>query len=503
MKLTLIQLEGRCLSDFSQTASHILDLLEKCGQIDTDLILLPECAYPGYFLGLDEKNSWKTELENFEYKIRTLAGKLGKYIGIGLPHEAGGRLYNTLCLYDRTGRLVQMAEKSNLWHFDSNWFEPGRNFGVLETEFGTIGCMVCADGRIPEIARILRLQGAKLILDAVNLVASASEPAKLSNQQYTFILKERARENGVYLAVCDKCGVEDSCVTMLGRSMILSPNGEILAECSSEHEEILTCEIQLDEEYPIHSRKPDEYDLLTCATEQLPIQAELKKTLPLSDMECYTALIRYPWTNEKEYLKQAEHTLIMSQKANCRLAVLPYAAGLELKTFLPELNDLLLPGRAALIGYKSHRAALLRYGQPPMFTDDCIESRLLPVFEGVNLAVLFEDEMEIPENPRVCMLAGADAVAWFDTDCRSYYQSLMQTRSAENKIFTLRSTICDHNDYSLLINPDGGIVCTTFCCTEQTVFGMIYTAISRCKTVVPGTDIITSRIPNAYGKLTE
>lgn len=75
---------------------------------------------------------------------------------------------------------------------------------MFDTEFGRIGVMICADGRVPEVARMLRLGGAQLILDAVNLVASAEAPDKLTNQQYQFILPIRAWENGVPIAVCGK-----------------------------------------------------------------------------------------------------------------------------------------------------------------------------------------------------------------------------------------------------------------------------------------------------------
>ena len=501
MKLTLIQPEGKNISDFRQAAFHILQLTKHCCQTDTDLILLPECAFPGYFIGLAPDDEWKTELSKFSDSIGSLSAQYGKYIGIGLPYIADGHLYNSLVLYNRFGTIINTAHKSNLWHFDSQWFEPGQNFTVIDTEFGKIGSMVCADGRIPEIARSLRLQGARLILDSVNLVASAMVPSQLSNQQYTFMLRERARENRVFIAVCDKCGVEDSCVTMLGRSMIIDPFGNVIAECGPEHEEILCCEIDLLKEYPLPERKKGEYDILTMPTENLPVIKEIEGKFSLKELECYTAVVRFPWSSIDEYAVKAKEYVMVAQKANCRLTVLPYAQGVDLSPILKSLCEFIIPGSAVVTGYGSGQCAALYHGCTIYKSGDTLDKRIFPLFDGVNLAALFDAEMEIPENPRVCMLHGADVLIWFDSATSPSFQMVMQTRSAENKVYCLRTTPCDQDDFSLITGPDGSIAATTFRCQNHVAFGMIYTALSRSKTVVPGTDIIQTRIPEAYEHL--
>ena len=46
---------------------------------------------------------------------------------------------------------------------------------VFETDFGRIGMLVCADGRLPEIARSLALNGAQIIVDLTAWVSSARQ----------------------------------------------------------------------------------------------------------------------------------------------------------------------------------------------------------------------------------------------------------------------------------------------------------------------------------------
>ncbi len=65
-------------------------------------------------------------------------------------------------------------------------------FPVVDTPIGKLGCMICADGWLPETARCLTLNGAELLLYPI----STFEPA---HQDYHTICKCRALENNAYL----------------------------------------------------------------------------------------------------------------------------------------------------------------------------------------------------------------------------------------------------------------------------------------------------------------
>ena len=69
----------------------------------------------------------------------------------------------------------------NLWHFDRDLYEPGRSFDVVDSPFGRIGLLICADARLPEIARVLSVMGADLIIDPANLTGYSFSPKGLTN----------------------------------------------------------------------------------------------------------------------------------------------------------------------------------------------------------------------------------------------------------------------------------------------------------------------------------
>lgn len=496
MKLSLIQLAGKNIQYHENTADCIIKRIEECCLTDTDLILLPECAYPGYFIGLSSPDCWKDSLLKLKKSISKLAKTYLKYIAIGLADYRNGSLINALSVFDPSGKIICTTAKSNLWHFDSNWFDYGTNFPVFDTPFGKIGLMVCADGRIPEIARSLKLQGAQLILDTVNLVSSAETPSALTNQQYNFMLRERARENNLYIAVCDKCGIEDSSVTMIGRSMVISPEGVILAECDSINEQILTCEIDLSQAGPIPIRQTENYAALIQPTKNLPAYKFQKRLYSLKDLEFYTGIIKYPFTTIDEYKENALYFIELCKKANCRLAILPYAKHIDL-----------LPISASLLEAADNQIILCAgYGEKELLvitnqvlnSKSSISERVIEITNELSISFLFDEEYSVPENARIQMLMGSDLIIWCDSSTDR--KKLALTRSAENKIFTIRS-VPANNEAAYMVTPDGSVIATTFQIPEHTVFAMLFTALSRTKTVVPGTDIIMSRHPEAYERL--
>src|SRR5258705_3523645 len=133
---------------------------------------------------------------------------------------ADGKIYNSGILLDAGGELAVHYQKQFLATHDQNWFEVGINgCPVADTELGRIGLLICFDGRIPEIARCLALQGAEVIIDMANFFAM---------DQAEMWVPARAFENGVWLGAATKAGHERS-IYYPGGSMIVDPTGRVRA----------------------------------------------------------------------------------------------------------------------------------------------------------------------------------------------------------------------------------------------------------------------------------
>lgn len=81
-------------------------------------------------------------------RIAALARKYGMMISIGLDEKDGSRLYDSAILVDKTGRLLWKYRKMNvLPQLMTPPYSTGNpsGIGVVHTEFGRIGVMICAD----------------------------------------------------------------------------------------------------------------------------------------------------------------------------------------------------------------------------------------------------------------------------------------------------------------------------------------------------------------------
>ena len=101
---------------------------------------------------------------------RALAQELGMAIAITYLEKWDGAPRNSVSLIDRRGEIVLTYAKVQTCDFDEPEASctPGDSFPVCElhTEKGAVkvGAMICHDREFPEIARILMLEGAELIL---------------------------------------------------------------------------------------------------------------------------------------------------------------------------------------------------------------------------------------------------------------------------------------------------------------------------------------------------
>lgn len=81
--------------------------------------------------------------------IRRKAREHASYVAFGLVEEKDGKLGNNAILVDPSGEMVLRVSKMNLWHFDRDLDQPGQSFDVVDSPFGRVGLLICADARLP------------------------------------------------------------------------------------------------------------------------------------------------------------------------------------------------------------------------------------------------------------------------------------------------------------------------------------------------------------------
>jgi predicted amidohydrolase len=173
-----------------------------------------------------------------------------------------GRHFNTAILVGRDGRVVGKYRKVHLpghskfdparsfQHLEKRYFLPGDlGFPVWRALGGILGICICNDRRWPETFRVLGLQGVELVALGFNTPSVNSQKAEEGPErrmfQHRLSLQAGAYQNSTWVVASAKCGVEDG-HPLMGGTMIVNPDGEIVAEAKTLDDELVVADCDLD-----------------------------------------------------------------------------------------------------------------------------------------------------------------------------------------------------------------------------------------------------------------
>lgn len=238
-----LQLRAHERAEFALVWPQILAEVRRIAASGAKLIALPEGTVPSYVLGDDRLD--RAQSEHALTTIAAVARETSSVIVFGGARFEGELVYNSAFVVDADGSLAGTADKHFLWHFDRQWFATGRDVEPIDTSLGRIGVLICADGRIPTIARRLVDRGAQILVMPTAWVTSGRNPGDLENIQADLLAQVRARENSVAFVAANKCGVERGCVAYCGKSQIIDQNGAVLAIAGLHEPQSLAAQITL------------------------------------------------------------------------------------------------------------------------------------------------------------------------------------------------------------------------------------------------------------------
>ncbi len=247
MKRTLtvaaIQLPAHDREAFDDVWPGIRTHVADAANNGADIVVLPEGTIPAYVLG--ELPLDASLIERSVKDLRDDASRLRVLVICGLGRAHASSQYNSAIVIDTNGDVAGYADKAFLWHFDRRWFSAAESITPIATSIGRIGALVCADGRIPTIARSLVDAGAEILVMPTAWVTSGRNPNVLENVQADLLARVRARENGVPFVAANKSGVERGCVAYCGKSQIIGADGTVLALAPEHDPAIIASELEL------------------------------------------------------------------------------------------------------------------------------------------------------------------------------------------------------------------------------------------------------------------
>lgn len=165
--------------------------------------------------------------------------------------------HNTCCLFDPTGVIRAVYRKIHLFDNDvpgaafreSDRVMPGDEIVSTTVDETTLGFGICYDLRFPEIFRILALRGARMVA----LPAAFTE--RTGRDHWEALLRARAIENQVFMIAADQMGGSTPGLRWFGRSMIVNPWGNILAQ-APDCESQIVCDLDFAGQDAIRQQLP-------------------------------------------------------------------------------------------------------------------------------------------------------------------------------------------------------------------------------------------------------
>ncbi len=218
-------------------------------QAGADLVVLPELWPVGAFA----YERFAAEAEEADpatgptaLAMSAAARDAGVWLHAGSIVEKGtegGALYNTSLVFSPSGELAATYRKIHRFGFDrgeATMMTAGTTPVTVPHPEAVLGLATCYDLRFPELFRALvdaEPAGAQV------LVVPAGWPAKRADH-WTLFARTRAVENQCFVLACGTAGSHAG-VAQAGRSAVIGPWGEVLAQTDSTEETTVTADLDL------------------------------------------------------------------------------------------------------------------------------------------------------------------------------------------------------------------------------------------------------------------
>ena len=237
--------------------------IKKLATQGAQLIVLQELHDSLYFCQTEDVRNFSLA-ETIPGKATNYYSQLAKDNRIVLvtslfERRTAGLYHNTAVVFDCDGSIAGKYRKMHIpddpAYYEKFYFTPGDlGFCPIQTSIGKLGVLVCWDQWYPEAARIMALKGAEILIYPTAIGYDANDTPEEQERQrnaWTTIQRSHAIANGIPVVSVNRVGFESVPTTpsqgilFWGNSFIAGPQGEFLHQCSTDKEEEMVIELNL------------------------------------------------------------------------------------------------------------------------------------------------------------------------------------------------------------------------------------------------------------------
>ena len=261
MKVTVAATQMTCCWEIDENISKAKKIIKDAANKDANIILLQELFQTPYFcIEYDEEifRLAKPFKDNVLLKeMAEISKKLNVVLPISYFEKENNAYYNSIAVIDSDGTILGNYRKSHIpdgaGYLEKYYFNPGdTGFKVWKTKFGNIGIGICWDQWFPEAARIMALKGADILFYPTAIGDEPRMSQYDSSQAWQRVMQGHAAANVMPVVASNRIGIESvkgQTNGFYGRSFICDRTGKILSEASRDKEEIITAEIDTEEDH--------------------------------------------------------------------------------------------------------------------------------------------------------------------------------------------------------------------------------------------------------------
>lgn len=256
MKIALVQQHAS--QNKQENIERGITAFKKAANEGAELICYAELAFEPFFPQHKASGSQAQLAESIPGPMtetfQKLANEFSVVTVLNLFEEENGLTYDTSPVIDADGsllgktRMVHIPDYENF--HEQCYYTPG-NLGapVYQTAIGKIGIAICYDRHYPEYMRALAVAGAELVV-----IPQAGGVGEWTDGLYEAEMQVAAFQNGYFTALCNRVGKEEK-LEFSGESFVCNPDGKVIANAAFGNDEILICDIDLEEVQKSHARR--------------------------------------------------------------------------------------------------------------------------------------------------------------------------------------------------------------------------------------------------------
>lgn len=222
-----------------------------------ELICLQELFQSRYFCQTEDHRQFELAESipgRTSQTMADLANELNVVIVASLfERRAAGLFHNTAVVFEKDGSIAGKYRKMHIpddpgFH-EKFYFTPGdQGFIAIETSIGKIGVCICWDQWFPEAARLTALAGAQILVYPTAIGWLSEDKLDYGASQlnaWQTVMRSHAITNGVFIVAANRVGTESN-IEFWGNSFIVDPYGNVMEQGSTDQNQVVASECNLD-----------------------------------------------------------------------------------------------------------------------------------------------------------------------------------------------------------------------------------------------------------------